>query len=61
MTVKDIQVECFIRRLYDARDNRRCELSFDRYIEDIQSRLEMVDDPELWEKYRDVLNEKFIP
>lgn len=61
MTVKDIEVECFIRRLYEARDIRRCELTFDRHIEDIQSRLEMVDDPEIWKKYRYILDEKFRP
>ncbi|BFM07058.1 hypothetical protein [Halioxenophilus aromaticivorans] len=59
MAIKDIEVEALIRRLYDARDRMQCELSFERYLDDIRDRLDMVDDPDIWDKYRKYLDEKF--
>jgi hypothetical protein len=59
MSVKDIYVEAAIRRLYEARDVTRCELSFDRYRDDIRDRLDLLEDPALWDKYGKYLDEKF--
>lgn len=55
---KDHVCEMSVKRLYEARD-RGCELSFLRYLEDLEERLEMLEDDDLWEKYGKYLEEKF--
>jgi hypothetical protein len=57
METKDHVCEMSIKRLHDARE-RGCEYSFLRYLEDLQERLEILDDAKLWEKYRGYLDEK---
>ncbi|MFA7554846.1 MAG: hypothetical protein WCY88_11395 [Spongiibacteraceae bacterium] len=47
-----------VKRLIDARE-RRCEYSFQRYLEDIRERLEIIDDPKMWATYSKFLEEKF--
>ena len=57
--IRDLEVEALSRRLFDARDRQRCELSFDRYLHDIRDRLDTLNDPALWRKYQHLLDEKF--
>lgn len=57
--IRDLEVESLSRRLFDARDRQKCELSFDRYLDDIRDRLDTLDDPAIWRKYEHLLEEKF--
>ena len=61
METTDRVCEMLIRRLYEARDHHQCQLSFERFLDDIRDRLELLDDPTLWDKYENYLNETFSP
>lgn len=58
MEIKDHVCEMSVKRLYEARD-RGCELSFLRYLEDLEERLEMLEDDRMWQKYEKYLKEQF--
>lgn len=58
MEPKDHVCEMSVKRLFEARE-RGCELSFIRYLEDLEERLEMLEDDKMWRKYEKYLKETF--
>ena len=58
MDIKDHVCEQSIKRLFEARE-RQCEYSFLRYLDNLRERLEILEEPALWEKYGRYLTEKY--